>query len=466
MLEGAVVAAQHLSAEEARAVDALIQQAGPPFDEDDDVEAAGFDNVTGEEETAAFFPDYLSAGEDDDDGAVDEVAWQPGVAAPFEGEGDLADDLAGDEGGDQKSPDEDSDERGTAGRLAHMVVGPTGPPPGLPAELAGLRLLRDLDMLVGVLGPIEAWGAAKPFNRAKALELVVFLALHPRSAIDAERLMDALWPGWELKDYPAGKRRPTHSTLNTTTTVARDCLGNGPGGSRRLPHLQGNGTRRYRLEDVPLDYQLLLDAVARARAVVDDDRSEAKLELREGLTLVRGRPFDDVRDDPRSYQWANASGAIAAIEREVCEAAHWLAKLCLDDLDPDGARWAARRGLLVVPGRRALVCDEMSAAALEHNPAGVEGAMRELAELLDADDPVDSLDAHTVAVYREQPGQCPPSLSACGSEPARRPGGRARLAGAGWRSGGGSTTERPVRNSRRGPGTGWGSQPAPGTGPG
>ncbi len=28
--------------------------------------------------------------------------------------------------------------------------------------------------------------------------------------------------------------------------------------------------------------------------------------------------------------------------------------------------------------------------------------MRELAELLDADDPVDSLDAHTVAVDKEQ----------------------------------------------------------------
>ena len=51
---------------------------------------------------------------------------------------------------------------------------------------------------------------------------------------------------------------------------------------------------------------------------------------------------------------------------------------------------------------RALVRDEMIAAALEHNPAGVEGAMRELAELLEADDPVDSLDAHTVAVYKEQ----------------------------------------------------------------
>ena len=401
VLDGAVVSAQHLSAEEAKAVDALFQHAGAPFDDAGD-EDAGFADA--DVEAASFYPDYLS---DDDDEMADQAPWGPGVVVSF-GHADLADDDAGDESPDATEKPLDgsgeTDDRDAAGDRAPspVVATPVGPPPGLPVELAELRLLRELDMLVGVLGPIEVWGAAKPFSRAKALELVVYLLLHPRSAIDAERLMDALWPGWELKDYPAGKRRPTHSTLNTTTTVARDCLGLGPSGSRRLPHLQGNGTRRYHLEDVPLDWQLLRDAVARARAIIDADRSEAKLELREGLTLVRGRPFEDVRDDPRSYQWANAIGAVAAIEREVCEAAHWLATLCLDDHDPEGARWAAGQGKLAVPGHRALVRDEMIAAALERNPAGVEGAMRELAELLEDDDPVDSLDAHTVAVYKEQ----------------------------------------------------------------
>ncbi|MFN2505829.1 MAG: hypothetical protein ABR540_16635 [Acidimicrobiales bacterium] len=204
--------------------------------------------------------------------------------------------------------------------------------------------MRGHDLLVGVMGPLEVWGA-KPFTRAKALELVVYLTLHPGAAVDAERLMDALWPGWQLKEYPAGSRRPTHRTLHTTTTsVARDCLGTGPSGQRRLPHLHGNGSRdSYRLLDVALDFQLLCDAVARAGAVVDVDRAEAKRELREGLKLVRGVPFEGVRDVPSGYQWSHVSGAIGLIERRIREAALQLAKLCLDDDDPEGAAWAARQ---------------------------------------------------------------------------------------------------------------------------
>ena len=288
-----------------------------------------------------------------------------------------------------------------------------GPPPGLPAELSGLRLLADHDLLVGVMGPIEVWGA-KPFTRAKALELVVYLTLHPGAAVDAERLMDALWPDWQLKeragtagrDRPgaaSASRQPTHRTLHTTTSVARDCLGTSPAGQRRLPHLHGNGTRDfYRLLDVALDFGLFREAQARARAVLDDDRSEAKRELTEALTLVRGVPFENVRDEPRNYKWAHVSGAIDLIERHVREAALMLSGLCLDDDDPGGARWAARQGLLANPGHRLLKCAEFKAEGLARNPAGVEGAMRELGELIEADEPADSLDAHTVAVYKEQ----------------------------------------------------------------
>lgn len=86
------------------------------------------------------------------------------------------------------------------------------------------------------------------------------------------------------------------------------------------------------------------------------------------------------------------------MEREVCDAAHHLAQLCLDDDDPGGARW----GQLAVPGHRALVCDEMAAAAREGNPTGVEGAMRVLTDLLETDDSTDQLDAHTVAAYKEE----------------------------------------------------------------
>mgnify|MGYP000725230105 CR=1 FL=1 len=78
--------------------------------------------------------------------------------------------------------------------------------------------------------------------------------------------MNVLWPGWQLADAPkATKRHPTATTLNTTVTVARGCLGRGPDGRLHLPHLQGNGTRYYALEDVGLDFQIFCDLTLMAR---------------------------------------------------------------------------------------------------------------------------------------------------------------------------------------------------------
>ena len=421
VLDGTVVAAQQLSAEEAGALDALFQRFGAPVDDDGDPEEewagaeggghtlgyapAGADEPEEDEETP-FFPDYLTAVTDEG------PAWAPPEPAPAvagspsgNGHGELTIGDAGD----------DEEPLGVVDYEPRVIVsaaGPVGPPPGLPPELSELRLLAEHDLLVGVMGPIEVWGA-KPFTRAKALELVVYLTLHPGVPVDAERLMDVLWPKWQLKkrrdadgrDRAGARpaRQPTHRTLHTTTSVARYCLGTGPSGQRRLPHLHGNGSRDfYRLLDVALDFQLLRDSLAQARAVLDDDRSEAKRELTEALTLVRGVPFQDVRDEPRNYKWAHVGGAIDLIERNVREAALLLSQLCLDDDDSGGAGWAARQGLLANPGHRLLKCAEFKAEAQAGNPAGVEGAMRELGELIEVDEPADSLDAHTVAVYKEQ----------------------------------------------------------------
>lgn len=417
VLGGTMVSAQRLSSEEAGALHALFQQFQVPADDDGDPEGEwagaegegddqGFGAAGAEEDETPFFPDYLSGGADADSTWALEPT--PAVAGSprANGHGKLTDDDA-------------EDDEGPSGVVEHQPrvivspAAPVGPPPGLPPELSRLRLLAGHDLLVGVMGPIEVWGA-KPFTRAKALELVVYLTLHPGAAIDAERLMDALWPEWQLKERSGAggrdragaqtaSRQPTHRTLHTTTSVARDCLGTSPAGQRRLPHLHGKGTRDfYGLLDVALDFQLFRDAQARARAVLDDDRREAKRELTEALSLVRGVPFQDVRDEPRNYKWAHVSGAIDLIERHVREAALLLAELCLGDDDPDGARWAARQGLLANPGHRLLKCAELKAEGLARNPAGVEDAMRELGDVIEADDPVDSLDAHTVAVYKEQ----------------------------------------------------------------
>jgi hypothetical protein len=399
VLDGAVVAGQRISAEEAAAVEALFERLGPPCDDDvggeealDDAAPDGGevgDTASSEEDNAPFFPNYLSGAAD---GRDDDAQWGPPPPATGDHDDETLEDDVHSSTGDLVRPP----------RMARASRARVGPPPGLPAELADLELLSGHDLLVGVMGPIEVWGA-EPFPRAKALELVVYLAMHRGVFVDSERLMDALWPGWQLKEQPAGRRRPTHNTLHTTTSIARDCLDVGPSGQRRLPHRSGNGGfESYRLVDVALDIQLLCDAMARAEAIVDGDRPGAKVMLREGLALVRGEPFAGVRLDPRGYQWALVEGAIALIEREVIKAALRLGELCLDDGDPRGAGWAARQEQLVVPGHRLLKCAEMTAAARAGDPAGVEAAMRELSEVIEADEPADALDAHTVAVYKEQ----------------------------------------------------------------
>jgi DNA-binding SARP family transcriptional activator len=278
--------------------------------------------------------------------------------------------------------------------------------PGLPPELAALDAVRGFEVFLGILGPVGLWGGAKPLVRSKAVELVVYLALHPRKPIDAERLMDVLWPGWQMDDAPAGKRHPTATTLNTTTTVARGCLGRAPDGQLYLPHLQGNGTRYYGLDGIGLDYQIFCDLMHQARLAESAGDAEAIAgALRAGLELVRGVPFEGLvkeDDETKPYQWIFVEGVFYAVERDVADSAHRLAVLRLAANDAEEASWAARRGLLACPGNRLLAHDLMLAGGMGRNPGAVEAALRELGDLVEQDEPYDRVDAETMALYREQ----------------------------------------------------------------
>ena len=51
----------------------------------------------------------------------------------------------------------------------------------------------DIEVEVGVLGTVQVHGAARNFTRAWALELVVYLAMHP-GGVTNEAWATALWP--------------------------------------------------------------------------------------------------------------------------------------------------------------------------------------------------------------------------------------------------------------------------------
>jgi DNA-binding SARP family transcriptional activator/LysM repeat protein len=239
---------------------------------------------------------------------------------------------------------------------------------------------------VRILGPIDIVGGAELLTRTKSIELVVHLAMHRRSIIDADRLVEALWPG-----HPLSGR-----TLNTTMSVARKALGRADDGAAHLPTVKPGGYGEYRIGDaVRLDYDRFTELVAQARS---EDPADARATLHAALELVRGRPFEAIA---KGYEWAHVEGLVAGIEAEVADAAHALAQLCLDAGDAEGARWAAQQGLRASQGHEQLYRDQMYAANLNGTLAGVESVWKELAHMVEDDDPVDSLHPETVAVYKQ-----------------------------------------------------------------
>jgi hypothetical protein len=229
------------------------------------------------------------------------------------------------------------------------------------------------EVAVLVLGQIGIRGAAREFTRAWAKELVVFLAMHPHGA-STEAWATALWPD----------RLMAPSSLHSTASVARRALGQARNGVDHLPRSHG----RLALSDtVTTDWN---------RFVIHAN-SDDPADWRRGLDLVRGRPFEGIR----SSDWPILEGIGPAIEAAVVDLSGRLAGDCLGAGDPQGAEWAARRGLLVSPYDERLYRILMRAADLGGNPAGVESAMSELVRLV-ADDiePLDSVHPSTMDLYR------------------------------------------------------------------
>ncbi|HEY6425629.1 MAG TPA: hypothetical protein VIX84_00210, partial [Acidimicrobiales bacterium] len=83
---------------------------------------------------------------------------------------------------------------------------------------------------VAVLGPVVVEGAARPFRRSAALELVVYLSLHRRRVAYHEWPV-AIWPD----------RAVSLATVHSTASDARRALGRrSAGGAWHLPREGGH----------------------------------------------------------------------------------------------------------------------------------------------------------------------------------------------------------------------------------
>ncbi len=227
---------------------------------------------------------------------------------------------------------------------------PTVPRPGEPT----VDPVEAPEVAVLVLGPVEVVGAARPFTRAWTLDLVAYLALHPRG-VDYETWATALWPD----------RLMAAPTLYSTVSAARRSLGRSRRGHDHLP--RHHGTLRL-AGTVGTDWDLLCRLAAGP-----DPRQWWR-----GLSLVRGRPFEGLR----SPDWTVLEGVAATVEDGVVDLAVRLAEHHLGEGDGRRAARAARRALLASPYDERLYRILLRAADQEGNPAGVESAMADLVRLV------------------------------------------------------------------------------------
>jgi DNA-binding SARP family transcriptional activator len=206
---------------------------------------------------------------------------------------------------------------------------------------------------VAVLGPVVVEGGARPFHRAAARELVVYLALHRRTVTYAE---------WPLAIWP--DRDVSLATVHSTASDARRALGRTADGSEHLPRQGGHlrlassvGTDDERFES--------LSAAADSGRIV------------EAMRLIRGPLFEGLR----RADWAVLDGTQSAVESLVVRTALRGAEALLSREQGADAEWVVRRALVVSPYDERLYRTLLRATAAQGNRLALRVAMARLLTL-------------------------------------------------------------------------------------
>ncbi len=209
---------------------------------------------------------------------------------------------------------------------------------------------------VAVLGPVVVRGAAGPFHRSAALDLIAYLALHRHGVRHAEWAL-AIWPD----------RAVALPTMHSTASDARRALGQAPDGAPHLPR----GVHLRLHDSVTTD-------VERFAALAGSDDIHRRVDA---MHLVRGPLFDGLR---RS-DWAVFDGTRSRIESLVVGTALRCAEELTGRGDGSEAAWVVRQALRVSPYDERLYRSLLRATASEDGRVGVRSTMAEL--LILAGDP-------------------------------------------------------------------------------
>ncbi|HUY30846.1 MAG TPA: bacterial transcriptional activator domain-containing protein [Acidimicrobiales bacterium] len=254
----------------------------------------------------------------------------------------------------------------------------SGAPAGVEAAPSEAEAARPAGVEVAVLGRVEVRGVEGSLDRRpKLTELVVYLALHPRGATTTA-WSTALWP----------RRMVPPQTVSNRLSEARRLLGFA---SDDRPRLRRVGDAHV-LAEVSTDW-------ARFQELA---RAEDTASWRSALSLVRGRPFEDLP----SGLWTALECTAVEIERAVTSCALRCGERLLAGGDADGAVWAAHQGLRAAPWDERLHRLLMVTADATGNRAGVDATLRHLALVLEVDgDPLRHVHPETAALYEQLSGR-------------------------------------------------------------
>ena len=241
---------------------------------------------------------------------------------------------------------------------------------------------------VKVLGPVDVAGVDS-FSSLKAVDVVAYLAFH-RHGVDADQIKTWVWPAFDP---------PTDKAFANVMSRARTGLGADADGS---PYLSRAGAdRTYRLADaVTTDFD-------RFRALVDHAEQAGDpmvaLDLyRQALQLIRGVPFSG--GAASSFSWAD-NHVRAQVEYTIDEAVHRCADMALDADDLATARWAALKGLELVPGCEQCFRRRFLIARAGNNRSELRRAMVDLeaSAMIDLGEPegVDLISGDLLDLYHE-----------------------------------------------------------------
>ena len=241
---------------------------------------------------------------------------------------------------------------------------------------------------VKVLGPVDVAGVDS-FSSLKAVDVVAYLAFH-RHGVDADQIKTWVWPAFDP---------PTDKAFANVMSRARTGLGADADGS---PYLSRAGAdRTYRLADaVTTDFD-------RFRALVDHaeqagDPTVALDLYRQALQLIRGVPFSG--GAASSFSWAD-NHVRAQVEYTIDEAVHRCADMALDADDLATARWAALKGLELVPGCEQCFRRRFLIARAGNNRSELRRAMVDLeaSAMIDLGEPegVDLISGDLLDLYHE-----------------------------------------------------------------